>query len=125
MRMNIEIRQSTIYYAGLLGRWDKRIVDQASDVPSIIFFHNFLQNSLQKSFQFIFLFFHNFTKIKIKSFEYSSQQPTALFSIYQNNTWTIRGLVDETIDPATQRIILKIVGFHIWKYILASVFQLI
>ena len=41
----------------------------------------------------------------------SSQQPTVLFSIYQNNTWTIRCLVNETIDPATQRIILKIVGF--------------
>ena len=32
-----EIRQSTIHYAGLLGRWDKPIVDQESDVPSIIF----------------------------------------------------------------------------------------
>ena len=30
----------------------------------------------------------------------SSQQPTVLFSIYQNNTWTIRCMVDETIDPA-------------------------
>ena len=27
------------------------------------------------------------------------QQSTVLFSIYQNNTWTIRRLVDETIDP--------------------------
>ena len=34
-----KIRQSTIYYAGLLGRWDKRIVDQESDVPSIIFLY--------------------------------------------------------------------------------------
>ena len=33
------------------------------------------------------------------------------FQIYQNNTWTIIGLVDETIKPETQRIILKIVGF--------------
>ena len=40
-----------------------------------------------------------------------SQQPTVLFSIYQNNTRTIRRLVDEMIDPLTQRIILKIVGF--------------
>ena len=39
------------------------------------------------------------------------QQPTVLFSIYQNNTWTIIRLVDETIDPAIQHIILKIVGF--------------
>ena len=33
-----EIRQFTIYYAGSLGRWDKQIVNQASDVPSIIYF---------------------------------------------------------------------------------------
>ena len=32
------------------------------------FFHDFLQNSLQKSFQFIFLFFYKITKIKIKEF---------------------------------------------------------
>ena len=51
----------------------------------------------------------------------SSQQPTVLFSIYQNDTWIIRPLVDETIapatqqpsDPATQRNILKVVRFHI------------
>ena len=36
----IEIRQSTIYY-GLLGPWEKRIVDQVSDVPSIILFYAF------------------------------------------------------------------------------------
>ena len=41
----------------------------------------------------------------------SGQQPTVLFSIYQKNTWIIRHLIDETINPATQRIILKIVGF--------------
>ena len=52
-----------------MGQWAKQLINQVSDVPSIIFFHNFLQNSLQKSFQFIFLFFYNFTKIKIKSFE--------------------------------------------------------
>ena len=46
-----------------------RLIDEASDVPSIISFHNFSQNSLEKSFQFIFLFFHNFAKIKINSFE--------------------------------------------------------
>ena len=40
-----------------------------------------------------------------------SEQPTVLFSIYQNIAWTII-LVDETIGPATQRIILKIVGFQ-------------
>ena len=33
-----EIRQSTIWYASSLGGWDKQLVNQASDVPSIIFF---------------------------------------------------------------------------------------
>jgi hypothetical protein len=35
----------------------------------LFFFHSFLQNSLQKFFRFIFLFFYNYTEIKIKSFE--------------------------------------------------------
>ena len=47
--ISLKIRQSTIYYAGLLGRWDKRIVDQESDVPSIIFFID------SKLFIFIFV----------------------------------------------------------------------
>ena len=39
-----------------LGRWDDRLIDQASDhlLFQVLFFHNFLQNSLQKSFPFIF-----------------------------------------------------------------------
>ena len=50
-----KIRQSTIYYAGLLGRWDKGIVAQESDVPSIISYILFIdtQNSL-----FLFLYFY-------------------------------------------------------------------
>ena len=31
----------------------------------------------------------------------------------KNNTWNIRRLVDESFVPATQRIILKIVGFQL------------
>ena len=42
------------------------LVNQASDVPSINFFHKILQNSLQKPFQFILHFFYTITKIKIK-----------------------------------------------------------
>ena len=72
--------------------------NQASDVPNIIFFHNFLQKSLQKSFQFIFLFFYNFTKIKIKSFEC----PKSISNYEKNNTWNIRRLVDELFVPSTQ-----------------------
>ena len=52
-----KIRQSLIYYAGSLWRLCKWIVEQASVIPSIIFFHDFLQNTLQNAFQFISLFF--------------------------------------------------------------------
>ena len=48
-----QIRQSTIYYAGLLGRWDKQIVDQESDVPSI--FTLFIDLWHSKLFIFIFV----------------------------------------------------------------------
>ena len=63
------------WVAGFMGRSSHR------PSPSIILlFHNFLQNSLQKSFQFIFLFFCNLTKIKIKGFEWSkSKQATHCF----------------------------------------------
>ena len=54
-------------YNTSLGQWDKRIVNQASDVPSIIFF--FMQNCLQNYIQSICLFFKKNTKIKVKSFE--------------------------------------------------------
>ena len=38
-----------------LGQLDDHLIDQASDVSIIIFFHNFLQISLQKFFEFKFL----------------------------------------------------------------------
>ena len=51
-----EIRQSTIYYAGLLGRWYKQIVEQESDVPSIIFFFIlFIDLGHSKLFIFVIL----------------------------------------------------------------------
>ena len=60
----VKIRQSKInsrLVAGLMGQMNRR-PDQASDDPSIIFFHDFLQNSLQKYFQFICLFLLKNTK---------------------------------------------------------------
>ena len=51
------------------GWWDKRLVDHESDAPSIIIFLKFLQNSLQRHFQFIFFVFYKITKMKIKSLE--------------------------------------------------------
>ena len=53
----LKIRQSTIYYSVLLGRWDKRIDNQESDVPSIIFFILFRDLGHSKLFIFIFVFF--------------------------------------------------------------------
>ena len=55
---SLKIRQSTIYYAGLLGRRSKRIVDQASDVPSIFFIISYRLRALKT------LYFHfcNFIK---------------------------------------------------------------
>ena len=47
------LKTNNIQY-NTLGWWDDCLINHASDVPSIIFFHNFLQNSLQKSFQFIY-----------------------------------------------------------------------
>ena len=36
------IKSDNLQYNTLsLGRWDKQLIDQASDIPSIIFFHNF------------------------------------------------------------------------------------
>ena len=51
----VKIRQSTIYYAGLCGRWDKRIVDQESDVRSIIFLILLIDLGHLKLFIFIFV----------------------------------------------------------------------
>ena len=94
-----QIQQSKIYYDGSVARWDKRLIDQASDVPSIIFFLNFLQNSLKKSFQFIFLFFKNFMKIKIMGFDCLK----SIRNYEKKNAWNIRCLVDEAFVPETQR----------------------
>ena len=38
LQFSVEIRQSTIQYAGLLGLWDKRLIDHVSDAPGIFFF---------------------------------------------------------------------------------------
>ena len=58
MGAEVEIRQSIIYYAGLLGRWDKQIVDQESDVPSI-FLYTFYRLRALKT---LYFYFCNFIK---------------------------------------------------------------
>ena len=59
----VKIRQSTIYYAGLCGRWDKRIVDQESDVRSIIFLIPFIDLENSKLFIFIIEIYKKSKKI--------------------------------------------------------------
>jgi hypothetical protein len=49
----------------------------------LLFFHNFLQISLQKSFQFIFVFLYNFTNTKIKSFEFRKSEPATHCFIFR------------------------------------------
>ena len=94
-----------------MGRWDKRIVDQASDVPSIIFFHDFLQNSLQKYFQSICLFFFKNTKIKVKSFECpKSIKSLKKIILGTSDTWSTIRLSNQPSDPA--RIYLRLTDFY-------------
>ena len=101
LRWIAEMRQSSMIYAGSLGRWDDCLTDQASDVPSI-FFHNFMQNSLQKSFHFIFLIFLQFHKIK------SFECPKSIRN-YEKKYLELQMLGRQVvcpIGPANQRIIL-------------------
>ena len=63
MSLQSEIRQSSISYTGSLGRWDKWLIDQSSDVPSIIFFIiSYRLRGIQNS---LFLFFRVIKKKKI------------------------------------------------------------
>ena len=94
-----------------MGRWDKQLISQSSHVLSTydFFFHNFLQNSLQKLFQFTLYFFYNFTKIRIQSFEGQVSHPLFHFQsikiiLGKSDTWLMRPL---TLRPS----VLKIVGF--------------
>ena len=65
-----------------MGWWDERLINQASDVPSIILFHNFLGHSKL----FILIFAKNFAR-----------------NYEKKNTCNIRCLVDKLFIPATQQ----------------------
>ena len=108
--MKFEIRQSTIYYTGLLGRWDKRIIDQESDVSSIIFFIIFIdlghsKRLHSKRFIFIFVILYKKRENKLKGFLQRSLQEIMKKIILGTSD-------DHPIDPATRRIKLKIVGYY-------------
>ena len=74
----------------MLGPWDNRLIDQASDVSSIIFFSNVLQNSFN-------LIFYNFTKIKMNNFECSMPVTQSIKIILgPSYAWSMR----QSSDPA-------------------------
>ena len=51
----VEIRQSTIWYTGSLRRRDKRLIEQVSDVSSIIFFIITYRLELLKTLYFYYI----------------------------------------------------------------------
>ena len=73
-----EIRQSAIYYAGLLGQRDKQIIDQESDVPSFILFIDLGHSKL----------FSQWILQEIMK---------------KDNTWNIRRLVDDSFVPLSKQ----------------------
>ena len=83
-------------------RWISWTMGQTNRLLSVwrsnhyFFFHDFLQNSLQKSFQFIFLFFSKITKIKIEC-------PKSIRNYEKKNTWNVRHLVNELFVPLAQQ----------------------
>ena len=74
----------------------------------LFFFHKILQNSLQKLFQFIYLFlyfFYKITKMKIKNFECPKSIRNYEKNIYLEHQMLGQRVV-YPIGPANQRIVL-------------------
>ena len=93
-----KIRQSTTYYAGLLGRWDKRIIDQESDVPSIFFFILFIDLGHSKLF---ILFLQLYNKNKLKGFlQRILQEIMKKKIIGTSDAWLTICLSNPPSDPA-------------------------
>ena len=106
-----EIRQSKINsrsVAGPMGQMNRR--------PSVwcskyYFFHDFLQNSLQKYFQSICLFFLKNTKIKVKSFECpKSIKSLKKIILGTSDAWSTIRLSNRPSDPAW--IYLRLTDFN-------------
>ena len=96
--LEMDLLKSDNLQYNTLGRWVSGTNDSATNrlMFQAFFFHTFLQNSLQQWFQFFFLFFYNFTKIRINSFE-------TLRNYEKYNACNIRCLVDESFVPANQQ----------------------
>ena len=110
-----EIRQSTIYYAGLLGRWYKRIVDQESDVQSVTFSYTFYRLRVLKTHYF---YFCNFIYIKKINKLIGFLQRILEEIMKKNNTWNIRHLIHDSVVPLSKRtsvLYCKLTEFWIMK----------
>jgi hypothetical protein len=88
------LKSDSLQYNTLV-RWDESTRHLMFQV--LFFFHNFLQNSLQKLFQINFSLF--FYKNENKDFEC----PNSITNYEKNNAWKIRRLVYESFVPLTQR----------------------
>ena len=104
--MSGKIRQFSIEYAESPSRWDKGLIDQASDVPSIIFFVIFYRFRELKT-----LYFQSYIKIKKEEF---CKKLWKIITLVTSDTWLLSRWSHQPIDPATQHIILKIVGIEDW-----------
>ena len=105
---NLTIFNIILWVDGTIVSSTKRVLFQVFFFISS--FKKFSKNSLN-------LFFYFLMALQIKSFECPKSKPAThcfILIFYQNNTWTIRPLVDERIDAVIQCIILKIVGFQIF-----------
>ena len=79
----------------MLRRWDQRIVDQSSDVPSIIFSYLLTDSTL-------YLHFWNMWKNKKNNWNnFCKEFCKKLWK--KNDTWNIRCLVDKSFVPANQQ----------------------
>ena len=92
----------------MLVRWDKRLNNQASDVPIIIFFIICYRLGALKTLYFYYkkINWNNFSKRSCKK----------LWK--KNNTWNIRRLVDESFVPAFQRtsvLYWRLTDLMFWK----------
>ena len=97
------------------GRLDKRIVDQASDVPSIIFFRLFIDLGHPKLFTFIFVFFLKKNKqIDWKYFckEFCKKSWKKIM-LGTSDAWLMIHFSHRPSDWAW--IYLRLTNFKIWK----------
>ena len=95
----MKVKKKKIGWASILGWWDDRPMDQL-----LLFFIISCKIICKNPFN------NNFTKIRIKSFE--CQQLTVLFSIYQNNNWTIRPSV-----LYWRLLDFQMITTSIWRYL--------